>query len=127
MSVIKVTDLVTKSLDELGKAQSATEPAVVGRAMNASRIYADLAEAQGQKTANVIAYLNSDRSAWSETDEAVVRGMLGLPDFNAQEPVEEPEVETDPVPVTASPEPELPPREHDEPRFAPEGESVHAQ
>lgn len=41
-------------------------------------VYATLAAAQQQKVANIIAYLNSDREAWSETDDAYVRDYLGL-------------------------------------------------
>ena len=75
---IKVTDLVQKSLDELAHANSAVGEDAV-RYERKATIYQGLAGAQSAKTANIIAYLNSDRSTWSATDEEVVRIMLGLP------------------------------------------------
>lgn len=75
---IKVTDLVAKSLDELAKSNSAQASADIARFERNARVYADLAGVQSAKTANIISYLNSDRSKWSDTDEEVVRVMLGL-------------------------------------------------
>lgn len=74
---IKVTDLVTRSLDELANANRTTGEDAA-RHERKARIFSDLAGAQSAKTANIIAYLNSDRSTWSEADEEVVRVMLGL-------------------------------------------------
>ena len=81
---IKVTDLVTKSLDSLTAAQNATDPAQVARHERNAEVYSRLATAQSAKTANILTYLNSDREKWSETDELVVRVMLGL--HSADEP-----------------------------------------
>jgi len=81
---IKVTDLVQKSLDELAHANSAHGEAAAQHERKA-HIYQGLAGAQSAKTANIIAYLNSDRSTWSETDEEVVRIMLGLPSLSGGE------------------------------------------
>lgn len=109
---IKVTDLVSKSLESLSNADTATDPTVVARQERRATIYADLASAQSAKTANIIAYLNSDREKWSETDESVVRTMLGLPspegDGGGEETFEvepepfEPEPATEPEPTAAA-------------------------
>lgn len=103
---IKVTDLVQKSLDMLNAANTSEDPKIASRHMQSARIFADLSESQGVKTANIIAYLNSDRSKWSETDESIVRTMLGLDRTTpgddtggANEPLN---VDTDPEPPTAA-------------------------
>ena len=101
-NIIKVTNLVQRSLDQLSAANQSDNPQTAARHMQSARIYADLSESQGTKTANIIAYLNSDRGRWSEDDEAVVRSMLGLHPLNAGPdnggvPDEEPD--TDPVPT----------------------------
>jgi len=132
-SIIKVTDLVQKSLDALSAANQATDPQTASRHMQSARIFADLSESQGVKTANIIAYLNSDRSKWSETDEKVVRVMLGLSSLDGEEgdggqetldidlgpapsAVTEPEVAAAPEPIS-DPEPAVAP-EPEEPVFA---------
>lgn len=81
---IKVTDLVQKSLDELAHANGTTGEEAL-RYERKAHIYEGLAGAQSAKTANIIAYLNSDRSTWSETDEEVVRIMLGLPSLSGDD------------------------------------------
>lgn len=81
---IKVTDLVTRSLDEMTKANRAAPQEAARFERNAST-FAELATAQSAKTANIIAYLNSDRSRWSKADEEVVRVMLGLPTIGGDE------------------------------------------
>ncbi|SDH34528.1 hypothetical protein [Microbacterium sp. 77mftsu3.1] len=83
-SPIKVTDLVARSLSELDQAGRANPLAAERHDANAA-IFSRLAQAQSMKTANVIAYLNSDRSKWSEEDEHVVRAMLGLPSMAGDE------------------------------------------
>lgn len=127
---IKVTDLVQKSLDELAHANSASGELAAQHERKA-HIYQGLAGAQSAKTANIIAYLNSDRSTWSVTDEEVVRIMLGLPSHSGdataggsgQENTPEPEsptapsaamVESAPADMEDLPEPDL----VEEPSFA---------
>lgn len=44
-----------------------------------AEVFARLAQAQQAKATNIINYLNSDRSRWSEEDEGFVRAYLGLP------------------------------------------------
>lgn len=106
-TIPKVTDLVQRSLDEHAKSQTAAaadRPGDARRHYDAARLYADLAEAQGVKTSNVIAYLNSDRERWSETDDAVVRSMLGLHPLNG-----EPEDEDEPDEFDQAPDGHLTP------------------
>lgn len=134
MSIIRVTDLVSKSLESLNQADHATDPSVIGRREHRADTYAELATAQGIKTANIIAYLNSDRRSWSETDDAVVREMLGLPaigggeggtdaDLDVVEPVSPAPaaVEQPSVPVTppAAPEPAAAPQAAPAPAYEP--------
>lgn len=105
---IKVTDLVAKSLESLEKAESSKDAGDASRLERRAHLYGELAGAQSAKTANIIAYLNSDRSTWSETDEAVVRVMLGLhtlPGGGADNEGEVSEPE-DPTPAAAEAEPE---------------------
>lgn len=83
-SPIKVTDLVARSLTELDQADQAN-PLAAERHDAKAAIFSRLAQAQSMKTANVIAYLNSDRSKWSNVDESVVRAMLGLPSMGDDE------------------------------------------
>lgn len=77
---IKVTDLVQKSLEALDAANSTKDEDEAVRLERKARVYEGLASAQSAKTANVIAYLNSDHSLWDPTDHRVVRIMLGLHD-----------------------------------------------
>lgn len=108
---IKITDLVAKSLDALAKAEKST-PEEAARLERRAHLYGDLATAQSAKTANIIAYLNSDRQTWSKTDEEVVRVMLGLHQLGddeggsasiEQEPEPEPALEANPEPVIPNP------------------------
>jgi hypothetical protein len=97
-TIPKVTDLVQRSLDEHNRGQQASREghaAEAARLFESARLYADLAEAQGVKTANVIAYLNSDREKWSETDDQVVRSMLGLFALDGSDTEPDPEPEPD--------------------------------
>lgn len=100
---IKVTDLVSKSLDELAAANANTGEVAV-RHERKAHIYQGLAGAQSAKTANIIAYLNSDRSTWSETDEEVVRVMLGLHTrSDSEEGGSETESPSEPLPAAPAP------------------------
>jgi len=129
-NTIKVTDLVQKSLDALTAANQALDPQTASRHMQSARIFADLSESQGTKTANIIAYLNSDRTKWSETDEQVVRTMLGLHsltpgDDDGGEFVADLGIDVDPTPTAtvtepeqAAPAPELVYDDVEEPTFA---------
>lgn len=127
---IKVTDLVSKSLDSLAAAQNATDAVTVARHERNAEVYSRLATAQSAKTANILAYLNSDRSKWSEMDETVVRIMLGLHADDSGGGVD-PDVDEEPV----EPEPEptfgVEPAEptfvdEEEPTFLPDPEPAGA-
>lgn len=114
---IKVTDLVSKSLEELSIANTGSaDPATIARHERNAATYSELATAQSAKTANIIAYLNSDHSVWDPTDHAVVRVMLGLHGLSSDEGGGES--------VTDAIDPVIPPTVEDEIQAAPEIEPV---